>query len=63
MTKRQVLAGFFIKKKHMCVRVCGGGEEGPVTSKLSEIPGGSNICYPGGEGMSTFFSNGVESNC
>ena len=50
----------------MCVRV--GGGEGPVTSfkvnfNFPKFQGGSNICYPGGGGLSNFFSNGMESNC
>ena len=46
----------------MCVCVCGGGGGGGSSDSLSEIPGGSNICYPGGGGVKPF-SKGAESNC
>ena len=48
----------------MCVCVGGGGNFFQSKLKLSEIPGGLNICYQGGGGGGVkVYSKGVDSNC
>ena len=71
MTKRQVLAGFFFIKKHVCACVCvcvcvwGGGGGGPVTSfkvnfNFPKFQGGGQhmLSRGGGGGCQTFFLMG-----